>query len=243
MAKSYSEICRQLNSDKADELHGYARYYERFFKMIESRSENVDILEFGIRHGTSVKSYIEYFKSCSVVGIEFKSARHTIQKFKDNYPNSNIKIIDDTNATDYKTVMHLIKDKKFDIIIDDASHLTSHQILCFEKYFHLVKPGGIYIIEDLHTSYMKKVNDSRLVKEDKSFMSFRSKSPGKHHYGVDNPESAVSYFKNLIDTVNAFGRCPARNKEDFEAHFNKDLNIASITFIRGSCIVEKLSDK
>ena len=50
-------------------------------------------------------------------------------------------------------VLHL-GDAPFDIIIDDGSHVPWHQIFTLESIFHTwLKPGGLYIIEDLETSY------------------------------------------------------------------------------------------
>ena len=40
----------------------------------------------------------------------------------------------------------------FDIILDDGSHWVSHQQISFGVLFQHLKPGGYYIIEDLHTS-------------------------------------------------------------------------------------------
>jgi SAM-dependent methyltransferase len=44
----------------------------------------------------------------------------------------------------------------FDIIIDDGSHDVAHQQMTFGKLFDLLKPGGIYIIEDMCTSFFKE---------------------------------------------------------------------------------------
>ena len=40
----------------------------------------------------------------------------------------------------------------FDIIIDDGSHKMNHQQISFDVLFPHLKSGGIYVIEDLHTS-------------------------------------------------------------------------------------------
>jgi len=41
----------------------------------------------------------------------------------------------------------------FDIIIDDGSHMSHHIIASFNALFPHVRPGGIYVVEDLATAY------------------------------------------------------------------------------------------
>ena len=44
--------------------------------------------------------------------------------------------------------------EQFDIIVDDGSHVPWHQLFTFEIMFDTwLKPGGLYIIEDVETSY------------------------------------------------------------------------------------------
>ena len=44
--------------------------------------------------------------------------------------------------------------QKFDVIIDDGSHIPWHQIFTLETIFDtFLKDGGVYIIEDIETSY------------------------------------------------------------------------------------------
>jgi hypothetical protein len=42
-----------------------------------------------------------------------------------------------------------------DIVIDDGSHIASHQRKSFETLFPLLDPEGIYIVEDLPTAYFR----------------------------------------------------------------------------------------
>jgi hypothetical protein len=42
----------------------------------------------------------------------------------------------------------------FDVIIDDGGHSMNQQITSFTNLLPKVKSGGIYVIEDLLTSYM-----------------------------------------------------------------------------------------
>ncbi|RUW30156.1 class I SAM-dependent methyltransferase [Mesorhizobium sp. M1A.F.Ca.IN.020.06.1.1] len=40
-----------------------------------------------------------------------------------------------------------------DIVVDDGSHIAEHQLASFRTLFPLLSDGGLYICEDLHTSY------------------------------------------------------------------------------------------
>lgn len=42
--------------------------------------------------------------------------------------------------------------KDVDVVLDDGSHKMVDQQITFAKLFKTLKSGGIYIIEDLHTS-------------------------------------------------------------------------------------------
>jgi demethylmacrocin O-methyltransferase len=39
----------------------------------------------------------------------------------------------------------------FDVIIDDGSHRSDHQILSLNYLWDKVNPGGLYVVEDLHS--------------------------------------------------------------------------------------------
>jgi cephalosporin hydroxylase len=40
-----------------------------------------------------------------------------------------------------------------DIVLDDGSHIASHQRASFDVLFPLLSEGGLYVIEDMHTAY------------------------------------------------------------------------------------------
>lgn len=41
----------------------------------------------------------------------------------------------------------------FDLIIDDGSHQSAHMLKTLDVMFPHLKPGGLYVIEDMHTTY------------------------------------------------------------------------------------------
>ena len=71
---------------------------------------------------------------------------------------------------------------RLDIIIDDGSHVCAHVIKSFEVLFPLLAPGGIYVVEDTHSSYSEEFGGS--VKDPNSV------------------QTMVGYFKQLVHAVN-----------------------------------------
>jgi hypothetical protein len=51
-------------------------------------------------------------------------------------------------------------DGGWDIVIDDGSHLPRHQLVSFCALFPFVRPGGLYIIEDIESSYYNSPSPS-----------------------------------------------------------------------------------
>ena len=51
----------------------------------------------------------------------------------------------------------------FDIVIDDGGHTMRQQILSVETLFPLLADGGVYIVEDCHTSYWARVRATRTI--------------------------------------------------------------------------------
>ena len=38
----------------------------------------------------------------------------------------------------------------FDILLDDASHVPDHQFITSSEMWQFIRPGGVYMIEDVH---------------------------------------------------------------------------------------------
>ena len=71
----------------------------------------------------------------------------------------------------------------FDIIIDDGGHTFQQQQVSFRHLFPLLKPDGLYVIEDVETSYWHL-------------------DGGFEMGGIDSPRSTVNYFRDLVHGVN-----------------------------------------
>lgn len=154
---SLCEIMRKNGSDKST-WHNYTiKYHELFSHMV---GENVNIFEMGLGTsdvgmasnmgsfgvpGASLRGWKEYFINANVYGADID---HRIL-----FQTEGIKTFfcDQTNSESISQMWQQgeFVNKQFDIIIDDGLHEYHANKTFFECSFHKLKPGGIFIIEDL----------------------------------------------------------------------------------------------
>jgi 23S rRNA U2552 (ribose-2'-O)-methylase RlmE/FtsJ len=97
----------------------------------------------GVKGGASIAAYREYFPKARIYGIDIDPH---CKEFHD--PSKNI-FIEIMSQTDESAINTFLKDTKFDIILDDASHVNKFTIASYNILNNRVKSNGIYIIEDL----------------------------------------------------------------------------------------------
>jgi hypothetical protein len=136
-----NEIGLNYNSDKSSSYHNYLNLYDKFFNSY--RDKNINILEIGILNGESLKIFQEYFNFANIIGIDINDKSHI--KYD--------RVTTIKGDQSDKNLLNNFKDDFFDIILDDGSHKMSHQQISFGLLFKKLKSNGIYVIEDLHTSY------------------------------------------------------------------------------------------
>ena len=151
--KELTKLGIKYGTDKAT-YHLYTEIYDDYFK----KFNNPNILEIGVHRGASLQMHNEYFnEKCNIVGLDSRDRL----KYKGN--GKNIKIItgDQSKIEDLKKCVDAVKEKEYDIIIDDGGHFVKAQQISFSFLFDFVKKKGIYIIEDLQTSFSEKYNPEK----------------------------------------------------------------------------------
>lgn len=157
-----SDIAKEYPTDKDFTHNYYNAVYEHFFSPI--RLEVRRVLEIGIGgfwgemgwvHGNSLKVFRDYFENAEIVGADIQNYDIT-----DLGERVRVKWLDQSK----KELLRELKDQEplFDIILDDGSHNTHDQQITFAELMSHVTPGGIYIIEDLHSSI--EVHDPEKVR-------------------------------------------------------------------------------
>ncbi len=150
MTKTYlTDLANYYNSDKGDQYkcaHHYTRHYEAIFEQFKKK-RGFALLEIGLNRDDtsdvpSLRMYRDFFgDKAKIYGMDI---RPEFSAF--NEEGFSIFIGDQSNAED----LFELARNSFNIIIDDGSHASSHQQISLRELWKAVKPGGYYIIEDLH---------------------------------------------------------------------------------------------
>ena len=129
--------------------HDYLRKYEFFLrKFVSERS--MKMMELGIgpdwNMGASMKTWLEYFEDSSFQ-LHMVDINPNAAKFAQDRVRVSIGDLGDRNF------LNELSKERYHLILDDASHFWGHQIEAISFLFRSVLPGGIYIVEDIHTSF------------------------------------------------------------------------------------------
>lgn len=171
-----SQLQEYFENNTDNCIHKWLHYfdiYEFWFKKYVGKP--VVILEIGVYQGGSLKMWRDYFgEQAQIYAIDINP---DCKQFETE--NTHIFIGSQEDREFLREVRSRIP--KLDILIDDGGHTMNQQIVSFEELYGHIKSNGIYLCEDLHTSYFK-------------------------HYGggYKNPNSFIEYSKNFIDSLNAW---------------------------------------
>lgn len=131
---------------KNDDHHGdkgtIHTYIDAYETLLSPYRNNSTVLEIGIYEGLSLRMWNDYFIDSKVVGIDI-SNNDSIKQLT----NYGIDVIIGNAAK--PEILNQLSNYNFDVIIDDGSHLLSEQVMTFTMLKQKMKPGGIFIIEDI----------------------------------------------------------------------------------------------
>ncbi|MEO0684900.1 MAG: class I SAM-dependent methyltransferase [Cyanobacteria bacterium J06649_11] len=171
------------NNDKRL-IYKYAHYfdiYDRHFSRF--KDTDVHMLEIGVNHGGSLQMWKDYFgKDAHIYGVDICTRCKELEE-------DQVEIF--IGSQEDPEFLTELKQKlpRIDILLDDGGHTMKQQITTFEEMFSHVSENGVYMCEDLHTSYWEDFGG-----------------------GYKNPNSYIEYSKSLIDYLNAWH---SKQKDDF----------------------------
>ncbi len=142
MLDQLTYLADKYGTDKGTRGHGYTNFYDKIFNLRKNEIKNM--LEIGIWDGQSLRMWRDYFPNANISGLDIMDCtKHDDERIK-TYKGSQVIKEDLLNIVD--------KNEPFDFIIDDGGHTMKQQQYSFGVLFEKLKSGGVYIIEDLHTS-------------------------------------------------------------------------------------------
>ena len=156
--KSLDYLFEYFNSDKGEryinqythpskknkikiQAHGYSKFYQEIFYPI--KNEVLNIMEIGSFYGNASAALFFYFKNSKIYGADINPDmfRYKADRIETLYVNS-------SSLSSIKNEL-INKNIKFDIIIEDASHMLKDQIISLFYLFPILNKGGYFIIEEL----------------------------------------------------------------------------------------------
>jgi hypothetical protein len=150
----------------------YFDIYDTYLRHFQGTS--CKMLEIGVYNGGSLEMWKDFLGpnstihgidiSTTILGLQFSPGISASICNQEDKPA--LKRLSDSNGG-------------FDIVLDDGGHHMSNQIKSFEALFPLLKPNGVYMVEDTHTSYWKSFGG-----------------------GLRKPGSFMEYAKAVSDYVN-----------------------------------------
>lgn len=142
--ENLTDLADVFGSDKGSMRgHNYTKQYE---KLIDPH-QTTALCEIGIACGASLKMWGEYLPNAKITGIDIRKDCANLCK---NHANIEIVI---------GNVLEMNQTNMFDVVIDDASHISEDIADFFNHCWSWVKPGGVYIVEDMLCTYSEKYKD------------------------------------------------------------------------------------
>jgi len=173
-----NKLAQIFGSDKYGS-HFYTQHYMTHFKRLKNKK--INLLEIGIGGaedvnygGHSLRMWKRYFPLAKVYGIDIFDKSSLCEDRIKTFKGSQV---------DRQFLDEVTKEiGELDIIIDDGSHFSEHIIETFKLLFPKLKNGGIYVVEDIQTSYWDHW--------------------GGDSQNINNPKTAMNFFKSLTDCLN-----------------------------------------
>lgn len=142
-----AEVMNECGSDK-DSAHSYSEGYSYFIDKVLGRTPET-FLEIGIANvspeNSSLHGWSKIFPNAMIYGIDIQPEK-MIQSSKIS-----------TFVVDQSSILDLSNFKKsvpsrFDVILDDGSHIFNHAAVTFTSLFNRLSSNGLYMVEDVGKS-------------------------------------------------------------------------------------------
>ncbi len=202
-------LCEYFNSDKGEKFknqyakpskqddkkitaHGYAKIYEKYLK--EKKEKNLNIIELGSFYGNASAAFYFYFKNSQIYSADINPDMYLYRskRLKNFFTDTSSRASIESNI--------LKRNTKFDLIIEDASHMLKDQIISLFILFKNLNSGGIFIVEEI--DFPEKREDMRDGQEFPDLKTILKKIINKENFNSKYiNEHEKNYFLENFDTI------------------------------------------
>ena len=154
---SYTNLCQlatKYGTDKSPyniqtHRHPYTPIYDMLLAPFAYKNSGcIKLGEVGILNGSSLRMWRDYFPSAELVGFDISP---DAIKHAEAISNTRGILVDAGSSDGLRSALKeaCSDGKKFDILLEDASHRLTHQLIFLRDALEYVAPGGVLIIEDI----------------------------------------------------------------------------------------------
>ena len=213
------------NNDKRliQKWNHYFDVYEHHFSAF--RNKEVVILEVGVFQGGSLQMWKDYFgPKARIYGIDINPNCKTLEE-------ENIQIFIGSQSD--RKFLRKVKESipPVDILIDDGGHTMKQQKVTFNELFDHVKENGVYLCEDLHTSYHLSYGGGyrrmgTFIQKSKRLIDYLNA------YHSREPLLKVNSFTRSVHSLHFYDSILVIEKQNREKPFDETTGTSSYEFTR-----------
>lgn len=145
-ASRLENLGRRYKTDKMHSAHGYLSLYSILFSHLTDTV--VNLTEIGLFNGASALMWTDFFPRAHIFGIEKAPSDVLRERLQARIDAGRITLLQ-CDSTDPQKMHQLFAKETMDIIIDDGAHDGRSQQITLASLWYAVRPGGLYIIEDV----------------------------------------------------------------------------------------------
>jgi predicted O-methyltransferase YrrM len=181
----------------------------------------VSVLEIGVYRGGSMRMWSRFFgPDARLVGVDIDPV--ALISAGDRYT---VVLADQADPDAMRKVAE--KYGPFDVIIDDGGHSMVQQITSIEALFPMLNDGGVYLVEDCHTSYWDDYEGGR--GREGTFMEWvKTRLDDLNGYHQDNAVDPV--WTRQVDGIHVYDSVVVLDKKARFAPFAEQTGGADFVF-------------
>lgn len=179
-------------------MHKWLHYfpiYERYLKPYRGRP--VTMLEIGVSHGGSLQMWRHHLgRRATIVGIDIEPRVAQLAE-----PGIDVLVGDQSDPEFLASLVE--RYGQFDIVLDDGGHFPEHQIASVTHLWPHLSEGGLYIVEDLHTSYWPGYGGGR-GRDDTFIAWLHERIDDMHGFHSREPEFEVTEWTRTLSALHIY---------------------------------------